>query len=163
MSDLPFNRLFNIHACRQLIESKRSLKADYTKVAIVGSRSYENKNKIRDMIFTLKNKLPNLEIVSGGGANGAYRYAKKFALELGVGYAEFNPAHTVKNLYSMMPDEYYEQDYHVSQLMHRNELIILYSDSVIAFRSTGKSSGTDHAVKMAIKHDKPYIIIGDKV
>lgn len=163
MAEIPFNKLFNIHACKGLIKSKRSLKQDLTKVAIIGSRTYNNKDKIREMIWTLKNKLGNVEIVSGGATNGADKWARKYAIELGVDYIEFNPAHTVKNLYSAMPDAYYSQPYHVSQLFHRNELLILYSDRVIAFRSSGKSSGTDHAIQMAEKYNKPYIIIGDKI
>mgnify|MGYP003343374460 CR=1 FL=1 len=163
MQEIPFNKLFNIHACKGLIESKRSMKQDTAKVAIIGSRSYEHKEKIREMIWMLKNKLGKVEIVSGGATHGADKYAKKYAIELGVGYVEFNPAHTVKNLYSAMPEDYYSKEYHVSQLFHRNELIAAYCDRMIAFRSTGKSSGTDHAIKMAEKYNKPYIIIGDKV
>lgn len=163
MANIPFNKLFNIHACKGLIESKRSLKSNIVKVAIIGSRSYENKDKIREMIWMLKNKLGEVEIVSGGAMHGADKWARKYAIDLGVGYVEFNPAHTVKNLYSAMPDDYYEQPYHVSQLFHRNELLVMYADRVIAFRSAGKSSGTDHAIQMAEKYNKPYIIIGDKI
>jgi len=161
MSTVPFNKLFNIHACKRLIESKRSLKPNTTRVAIIGSRSYENKHKIREMIWLLKTKIKDLEIVSGGAYNGADKYAKKYALELGVDFVEFNPAHTVKNLYSMMPDEYYGQPYHVSQLFHRNELIAQYCDNMVAFRSSGTSSGTDHAIRMAQKYNKPVVIVSE--
>lgn len=139
-------------------------KKDPTKIriAIIGSRTYEHKRKIRDMIFQLKQKFGDaLEIVSGGAKDGADKYARKFAIELGVSYKEFNPAHTVKNLYSAMPDEFYEQPYHVTQLFQRNGLICQYADKIIAFRSEGKSSGTDHAISMAIKYNKPYIIVSD--
>jgi hypothetical protein len=136
---------------------------DKVKIAIIGSRTYENKTKIRDMIFKLKQTFGNkLEIVSGGALQGADKYAKKYALELGVDYKEFNPAHTNKNLYSGMPESYYGKPYHVSQLFHRNSLIVQYSDKIIAFRSEGKSSGTDHAIKEAVKIKKPYVIISEK-
>lgn len=131
-------------------------------VAIIGSRTYENKQKIREMIFMLKQKFGStLEIVSGGSFNGADKYAKKYSLEMGVHYKEFNPAHTCKNLYSGMPDSYYEKQYHVTQLFHRNELIAQYCHSMVAFRSEGKSSGTDHAISMARKYNKPVIIINE--
>lgn len=136
---------------------------DRIKIAIIGSRVYENKRKIRDMIFKLKNTFGDtLEIVSGGSQNGADKYAKKFAIEFGVTYREFNPAHTVKNLYSVMSESYYSKPYHVSQLFHRNELIAKYCDKMICFRSEGKSSGSDHAVNMALKHSKPVVIINEK-
>lgn len=164
VQEIPFNKLFNVYACKGMLESRRSQKAGVTKVAIIGSRNYQSTTKIRDMIFMLKQKFPGkVEIISGGAAHGADKYARKYALELGVDYVEFNPAHTVRNLYSAMPDAYYGQEYHVSQLFHRNELICIYADQVIAFRSAGKSNGTDHAIKMAEKYGKPYIIVGDKV
>ena len=138
---------------------------DKIKIAIIGSRVYENKKKIRDMIFKLKNTFgANLEIISGGTQTGAYKYAKKYALEFGVTYREFNPAHTSKNLYSVMPESYYGKPYHVSQLFHRNELLAKYCDKMIAFiDSTVKSKGSHHAVSMAQKHNKPVVIVNEKV
>ena len=55
------------------------------KVAIVGSRRYENKKKIKDFIFKLKQQYGEKTIiVSGGCKTGADKYAKKYALELGI-------------------------------------------------------------------------------
>ena len=147
-------------------KTMKSIESDSTKmkIAIVGSRTYENKKKIRDMIFKLKQTFGDkLEIVSGGCPDGADKYAKKFAIELGVTYREFNPAHTVKNLYSVMSESYYGKAYHVSQFFHRNELIAKYCDKMVAFidtNSTGK--GSDHAVSMAVKHKKQVVIINEK-
>ena len=138
-------------------------KDDVIRVAIIGSRTYENKRKIRDMIYTLKTSFgSNLEIVSGGSQSGADKYAKKYSIEMGVAYKEFNPAHTVKNLYSALPDSYYSKPYHVSQLFHRNTLIVKYSDKVIAFRSEGLSNGTDHVIKECLKYGKPVVVINEK-
>jgi len=53
------------------------------KVAIVGSRRYENKKKIKDFVFKLKEQYgTDTIIVSGGCKTGADKYAKKYALEL---------------------------------------------------------------------------------
>ena len=137
---------------------------DTVKIAIIGSREYENKRKIRDMIFKLKQTFGSkLEIISGGCPTGADKYAKKFSLELGVTYREFNPAHTVKNLYSVMPEAYYSKPYHTSQFFHRNTLIAKYCDKMIAFiDSNVESKGSYHAVSMAQKHSKPVVIINEK-
>jgi len=134
------------------------------KIAIIGSRTYENKNKIRESIFKLKQMFGDkLEIVSGGAQHGADKYAKKYSLELGVKYVEFNPSHTVKNLYSAMPDSYYGKEYHVSQFFHRNELIARYCDRMLAFiDSNSKSTGSQHAIQMANKYKKPIVIINEK-
>ena len=54
---------------------------EFIKVAIIGSRTYENKKKIRDMIWKLKHTFGDkLIIVSGGSQNGADKYARKFYL-----------------------------------------------------------------------------------
>ena len=133
------------------------------RIAIIGSRTYENKRKIKEMIYKLKQTFgEELEIVSGGSQNGADKYARKYSLEMGIKYVEFNPAHTSKNLYSALPESYYSKPYHVSQLFHRNELVAKYCDKMIAFRSEGKSAGTDHAINMAVKHKKPVVVINEK-
>ena len=68
------------------------------KVAIIGSREYENARKIKDTLTELKRRFGDkLIIISGVAQHGADKFARKFALEFGLRYREFNPAHTVKN------------------------------------------------------------------
>jgi predicted Rossmann fold nucleotide-binding protein DprA/Smf involved in DNA uptake len=131
------------------------------KVAIVGSRKYENTNKIKDTLMNLKKKFGDeLIVVSGGAQDGADKYARKYALEFGIHYREFNPAHTPRNLYSAMSNEYYGKQYHVSQFFHRNRLLAKDCDVMIAFVPKGiKSTGTENAVKEAKKLGKNVIII----
>ena len=60
------------------------------KIAIVGSREYENKIKIKNFIFECKQKFgEDLEIISGGQKLGADGHAKKISTELEVHYVEF--------------------------------------------------------------------------
>ena len=91
------------------------------KVALIGSREYENVRKIKDTLFQLKQKFGDkLIIVSGGAKDGADKYARKYALEFGIKYKEFNPAHTVHNLYSAMNEGYYSKEYTPKNFFHRN-------------------------------------------
>ena len=131
------------------------------KVAIIGSRQYENTRKIKDALFQLKQKFgDDLIIVSGGAKDGADKFARKYALEFGINYKEFNPAHTPKNLYSAMSDNYYEKTYHVSQFHHRNMLIARDCDVMMAFIPNGiESNGSLSAIKNAKKLNKPVTII----
>ena len=70
------------------------------KIGIVGSRKYTDKKKIKDLLFEIKEKYDNeVEIVSGGQKDGADGYAKKFALEFGMKYVEFPPAHYSWNMH----------------------------------------------------------------
>jgi predicted Rossmann-fold nucleotide-binding protein len=131
------------------------------KVAIIGSREYENVRKIKDMLSELRRKFGDeLVIISGGAKDGADKYARKFALEFGIRYKEFNPAHTPRNLYSAMSDEYYGKPYHVSQFHHRNQLIAKDCDIMVAFVPKDiKSTGTASAIKSAEKLNKKVVII----
>ena len=131
------------------------------KVAIIGSREYENSRKIKDTLTELKRRFSDkLIIISGGAKFGADKFARKYALEFGMRYREFNPAHTTKNLYSAMSDDYYEKPYHVSQFHHRNMLIARDCDVMMAFIANGADSGGSmSAVKKAKKLNKKVTII----
>ncbi len=131
------------------------------KVAIIGSRNYENTRKIKDALFQLKQKFrDDLIIISGGAQYGADKFARKYALEFGISYQEFNPAHTTKNLYSAMSDNYYDKPYHVSQFHHRNMLIARRCDVMMAFIPNGDdANGSLSAIKQAKKLNKPVTII----
>ena len=102
----------------------------------------------------------DLIIATSGNRNGAEKYVKKYVLEIGMQYKEFNPAHTPKNLYSAMSDNYYEKTYHVSQFHHRNMLIARDCDVMMAFIPNGiESNGSLSAIKNAKKLNKPVTII----
>ena len=131
------------------------------KVAIIGSRHYENIRKIKDTLFQLKQKFKDdLIIISGGAQYGADKFARKYALEFGIKYQEYNPAHTTKNLYSAMSDNYYDKPYHVSQFHHRNMLIAKACNVMMAFIPDGDdANGSMSAIKTAKKLNKPVTII----
>ena len=125
------------------------------KVGIVGSRAYTNKKKIKNLIFDIKQKYPESEIVSGGQQDGADGYAKKFALELGMNYVEFPPSHYSWNMHCKLPATKYNKPYYVSNYFKRNKQIAEYSDIVIAFIPDGvESRGTMSTIKYAIKEKK---------
>ena len=131
------------------------------KVAITGSRYYENIRKIKLTLFELKRKFgTDLIVISGGDQYGTDKFVKKYALEFGINYQEYNPAHTPKNLYSAMSDDYYEKPYHVSQFHHRNMLIAKACDVMMAFIPDGDdANGSLSAKKKVKKLNKPVTII----
>jgi len=130
------------------------------KVGIVGSRNYENKRKIKECIHRLKNECESLLIASGGCRQGADKYAKKYALELGCEYLEFNPSHTPKNLYSALHENYYNKTYNPGNFFTINTMLAKYCDIVIAFIPNGEDAkGTNHTIKEAKKYNKKVVII----
>jgi len=130
-------------------------------VAIVGSRKYESMDRIEEEIKNLHSQHQNdLIIISGGASKGADKYAKEISLKLGIQYREYNPAHTVKNKHSAMPDDFYGKPYRVSQYHERNELIAENCELMMAFIPSGiESKGTESAIKSAKKLGKKVIVI----
>ena len=131
------------------------------KIAIVGSRRYENKKKIKDFIFKIKQEHGEKTIiVSGGAKDGADKYAKKYALELGLQYEEYPPAHFPHNLYCPLPESRYGKPYSVKNFHARNKIIAGTSDIIVAFIPEGiESDGTFSTLNYAKKFDKKRIII----
>ena len=131
------------------------------KVAIIGSRRYENKRKIKEFIFKIKNQYgEDTIIVSGGAKQGADKYAKKYALELGLQYEEYPPFHEVHNLYCTMPESRYGKPYSIKNYHARNKIIAGTSDFIVAFIPEGvQSDGTFSTLNYAKKFEKKYIII----
>ena len=126
------------------------------KIGIVGSREYENKLKIKEFIFQLKEKFGDeLVIVSGGQKDGADGFAKKFALEFDMSYVEFPPSHYSWNMHCKLPATKYSKPYYVSNYFKRNKQIAEYSNIVIAFIPDGvESRGTMSTIEYAIKEKK---------
>ena len=131
------------------------------KVGIIGARVYENKKKIKNFIFKLKQEHgEDTVIVSGGCKDGADRYAKKYALELGLQYEEYPPFHEVHNLYCPLPESLYGKSYHVKNYFARNKLIAKNSEFVVGFIPDGhQSNGTMSTLNYAEKMNKKTIII----
>ena len=131
------------------------------RVGIVGSRKYENRKKIKEFIFKLKtDKGADTIIVSGGCKTGADRYAKKYALELGLQYQEFPPFHETWNIYCPKDKRDYGRPYSVKNFFARNKIIAAYSDYVIAFIPRGvDSKGSMSTINYAKKFGKKYLVI----
>lgn len=134
------------------------------RVGIVGSRVYENKLKIKEFVFKLKNKFDGQDsrviVVSGGCKDGADRYAKKYALEFGLDYEEYPPQHQQHTLYCVLPPSHYNKIYHPSNFHMRNKAIARSSDYIIGFIPIGvEAKGTRSTLQYAGEYNKKYKII----
>ena len=136
----------------------RSRKETITKIkiGIVGSRAYTNKQRIKDLLFEIKDKYgEEVEIVSGGQRDGADGYAKKYALEFDMRYTEFPPSHYSWNMHCKLPATKYNKPYYVTNYFKRNKQIAEYSDIIVAFIPKGvKSKGTMNTIHHAEKLKK---------
>ena len=134
---------------------------DTLKVGIVGSRKYENRKKIKEFIFKLKNDKGNdTIIVSGGFTQRADYYAKKYALELGLQYEEYPPAHKAHNLYCKLSKKNYGKPYSVKNFFARNKQIAIHSEYVVAFIPRGVDSpGSMSTINYAKKFGKNTLVV----
>lgn len=143
---------------------KRIISTKDMKVAIIGSSVYENKRKIQEMIFQFKQNFGDrLTIMSSGNKDGTDKYVKKYCLDMGIDYVEYNPAHTVHNLYSALREDYYNKPYHVTQIYHRYDLLAKDCDAAVVFipeeLETKDINMLHYFIKKAKKVDKNTIII----
>ena len=100
------------------------------KVGIVGSRRYENRRKIKEFIFKLKQ------------------------------YEEYPPAHKSHNLYCPLHERNYSKPYSVKNFFARNKQIAIHSEYVVAFIPRGiKSNGAMSTINYAKKFGKKTLVI----
>lgn len=132
-----------------------------TKVAVIGNNDWQNKRKVQETLSKLKTRFNNQVIVIGaGGTEGANHMVKKYAIELGMQYEEYNPSFSGYNIYSAMPESYYGKPYHFSQLHHRMKLISENSDYVIILSNDTKLHPIlETAFKTAKKLEKPVVLM----
>ncbi len=133
-----------------------------TKVAVIGNTGWQNRRKVQQTLQELKQRFgEDLLIIGAGGSEGANSMVRKYALEFGLNYQEFNPSFSGYNLYSAMPETYYGKPYHFSQLHHRMKLIAQHCDYMMIMSN---ESALDPVLKTAYtnvkKLEKPVVILG---
>lgn len=131
------------------------------KVGITGTVTFENKIKIKSLIHKIKQELNEEVVIVGlGDRNGADKYIRKYALELGCQYKEANLPHTPQTLYSMMAEAFYNKPYNVKNFHLRDNTFARYIDRLVVFDN---SQGTDRKVanilKAANKHKKKTVVV----
>jgi hypothetical protein len=109
-------------------------------IAIIGGERYDDIRKLREFIFNIKVKLgTNVKIATRGKRIGTEYWVKKYALDFGLGYVEYNVAHTHRTLYSGMPDTYYDKEYHPTQFLHQYDCVVKHCDKIVYFGGIKKS------------------------
>ena len=132
------------------------------KVAVVGNREWQNKRKVQQILTELKEKFKeDLTIVGAGGNEGANYMVRKYTLEFGLKYEEYNPSYTGHNLYSALPEGYYGKQYHFSQLLHRMRLLAENCDYLIILNNESKlNPQLQTAYSKINKLEKPVVVLG---
>jgi len=132
------------------------------KVAIIGNTGWQNKRKVRDVLYELKQRFgPDLTVLGAGGNEGANYMVRKFALEFEMRYQEYNPSFSGYNLYSALPESYYGKKYHFSQLHHRMKMLSQNCDYLMILTNEAKLDPVlKTAYNTANKSEKKVVILG---
>jgi len=133
-----------------------------SRIAVIGNTGWQNKRKIQETLQMLKKKFGDELIVVGAGGNeGANSMVRKFALEFGLQYEEYNPSFSGYNIYSAMPESYYGKPYHFSQLHHRMKLIAERCDYMMIMTNEMQLDPVlQTAWTKSKKLNKPVVILG---
>lgn len=103
-------------------------------IAIIGSEDYVKESKVALFIKKIKDQFGNTAtILSGGNDNGAEKWVKKYSLDFGLRYKEFNPSFTGYRMYSALEEEYYGKGFHPSHYYDRYRRMVSESDRMIVF------------------------------
>ena len=132
------------------------------KIVIIGNTGWQNRRKVQETLQSLKQQFQDdVSIIGAGGNEGANSMIRKYALEFGMNYEEYNPSFSGRNIYSAMPDSYYGKPYHFSQLHHRMKLIAERCDYMMIMTN---EDALDPVLKTAYnnvnKLKKPVVILG---
>jgi hypothetical protein len=131
------------------------------KVAVIGNKEWQNRRKVQQVLTELKQRFKkDIVLVGAGGSEGANYFVRKFALEFGMAYEEYNPSYTGRNLYSALPESYYGKKYHFSQLLHRMRLIAENCDYMIMLNNQHDMNPQLKTAYNKIKKlDKPIVVL----
>jgi len=133
-----------------------------TRVAVIGNTNWQNRRKVQETLQMLKTKFgEELIVVGAGGNEGANSMVRKYALEFGLQYEEYNPSFSGYNIYSAMPESYYGKPYHFSQLHHRMKLIAECCDYMMIMTNEIQLDPVlQTAWTKSKKLNKPVVILG---
>ena len=131
------------------------------KIAIIGNNEWQNKRKIQEILNKLRSDYDNPIIIGAGGKEGANFMVRKYALEFGMKYEEYNPSYSGHNLYSALPEAYYGKNYHFSQLLHRMRILAENCDYMIVLNNQDQlNPQLKTAYNKINKLNKPVVLLG---
>lgn len=131
------------------------------KVALTGSIRWDDKVKVKNILFSLKTKFKNELHIIGGGMNcGVDVMIKKTCLEFAIKFSEVAPYNLPWTAYCIDPPYKYNKAYNKKFIYMRNKKLCNESDTLIIFKPTEESSSIidDLIIKFSKKNKKILVI-----
>lgn len=132
------------------------------RIAIIGGTDNDSTTKVKEFLFKVKKAFGDTAtIFSGGNPTGIEYDVKKYALEFGLPYKEFNPSFTGHNVYSFLPMEYFGKGRHPSHYPHRYQEMLIRTDRLLigSIESDQDWKLYDTVRKQAEKKNIPVVFI----
>jgi len=131
------------------------------KIGIVGSKDYYSQRRVAEFLKKIHDQFgPTATIISGGNDTGAERWVKKYALEFGMAYKEYNPSFTGQRMYSAMGEKYFGKNFHPSHFYDRYKQLLFEVDKLVIFmQGSALETDLDYIYKLAIKRKIPHVIL----
>lgn len=113
-------------------------------IAVIGSRRYNNRERVEKLIFSLNQK----HTIISGGCRGVDTWAVNAAKKHGMAVRIIKPQlDNARNYYEIV-NGYYQ----------RNREIALRADAIFAFPANDRKGGTENTLKYAKQYKKPVFI-----
>lgn len=128
---------------------------------MLGDSHYDKRGHIKDLMFNLKKKFDGKVVIISRGNEGIEQWVKKFAIEFGLYYVEFNPAHTGYTLYSGMEESFYGKPYHYTNILKQYDYIVWNSDKIVYFGDVSNKKEYDYLNKVLRKNSKKVDFISN--
>lgn len=128
-------------------------------IAFAVANNYTSQFFIRDFIYRIKSEYGPFATFSTVGLSDGDMIVKKYGIQAGFSYKEYNLAYTEQNLYSAMDPDYYGKKYHPTHYHHAYMLLVRGCEKLTIFKSTFDSDKwLDMVQRLAKKFNKPYVI-----
>ena len=133
------------------------------KILVTGSKKYQNKYKIKEFIFGLKEKntTDDLIVASRGDKNGVDDFVKKAVLSLDMTYGEFLPYHENRSQYCIMPAFRFGENYSPQYYFWRDNDAVKWAEMIVIFVSSSDTKSVENIIKAAKNSKKKHFIIID--
>ena len=131
-------------------------------IVMMGSPNWQDRAKIKDTIFDLKNRFgTELRIIGVGELFYSDKDIKKFALELDVEFAEIPPYYQQWTQYCIYNYNRYGKNYDLRHIFTRNALLTKHGEMLILFMDGTEEPAASVEEIISKFHDsgKPVLII----
>ena len=146
------------------VQRIRDLKLYPLNLGMICSGNFQSTQHIIQFFIKIKD-LPNYVTILGGGSGYVGdTTVKKIALELELGYREYNPVHTPYNVYSAFPQYRYSKAFNTGNFMTRYNELVKKSDKLIIFQDKDCSDIFINKIITQLEKQKilvPYVILNE--